>query len=340
MPKSKEFVDIIQNKMGDVTYKMLIHKIKKNINHNQSYLQKGLSIKFLKDQNFRKKRIAIIVGAGPSLKRNDQTKILKKYKDKAIIIACDGTLFYCLKNNIVPDLVVTLDSHPTRIVRWFGDENLNSKKMKKDDYFRRQDLDIDFRKEILVNNLVLKLTNKFGKKLNIALCTTSSKAVVKRVIKIKSKIYWWNPFIDDPDKKNSISRKIFNKNKLPLINSGGNTGSAAWMIADSVLGCKKIAMIGMDFSYYNDTKLNQTQYYDFLTKYYSKKNIKYFFKKIYNPVTKSSFYTDHVYYWYRKCFFEMLSNTNSRTYNCTGGGILFGKTIKSLDLKSFCNRYI
>ena len=59
-------------------------------------------------------------------------------------------------------MVVTLDSHPTRIVRWFGDENLNLNKLRKDDYFRRQDLDIDFRKEMLANNLLLKLTNKFG----------------------------------------------------------------------------------------------------------------------------------------------------------------------------------
>jgi hypothetical protein len=340
MTKSKKFIDNIQNKMGDITYKMLIKRIKKNISYNYSYLKKGSSIKFLKNQNFGKKKIAIIIGSGPSLKRNDQTTVLKKCKDKVIIIASDGSLFYCLKNNIVPDLVVTLDSHPTRIVRWFGDENLNLNKLRKDDYFRRQDLDIDFRKEMLANNLLLKLTNKFGKKLNIALCTTSSNAVVKRLIKMQSKIYWWNPFVDDPDKKNSISRKIFNKNKLPLINSGGNTGSAAWMIADCVLGCRKIAMIGMDFAYYNDTKLNRTQYYDFLTKYFSRKNIYHFFKKIYNPITKSNFYTDHVYYWYRKCFFEMLSNTNSITYNCTGGGILFGKSIKFVDLKTFCNRYI
>ena len=93
MKKSKEFVDILQNKMAGVTYKMLINKIKKNINYNQSFLKKGSSIKLLRNQSFGKKRIAIIIGAGPSLKRNDQTKILKKYKDRAIVIACDGTLF-------------------------------------------------------------------------------------------------------------------------------------------------------------------------------------------------------------------------------------------------------
>ena len=154
MSKSKKFIDNIQKKMGDITFKMLIKRITKNINHNCSYLKKGSSIKFLKDQNFGKKKIAIIIGSGPSLKRNDQTTVLRKYKDKVIIIACDGSLFYCLRNNIVPDLVVTLDSHPTRIIRWFGDENLNSNKLRKDDYFRRQDLDIDFRKEMLANNLV------------------------------------------------------------------------------------------------------------------------------------------------------------------------------------------
>ena len=62
MTKSKKFIDNIQNKMEDVTYKMLIKTIKKNISYNYSYLKKGLSIEFLKNQNFGKKKIEIIIG--------------------------------------------------------------------------------------------------------------------------------------------------------------------------------------------------------------------------------------------------------------------------------------
>ena len=44
--------------------------------------------------------------------------------------ATDGSLYYLLRNNILPDLVVTLDPHPTRIIRWFGDENLTKEESK------------------------------------------------------------------------------------------------------------------------------------------------------------------------------------------------------------------
>ena len=60
-------------------------------------------------------------------------------------------------------------------------------------------------------------------------------------------------FLDDTDIKNSLSRKIYKLNKLPLINTGGNVGSASWMIADQVFKFKKIILLGMDYSYYFDT---------------------------------------------------------------------------------------
>ena len=340
MLKSKKIIDRIQKKMAGLTIRSLSKTIEKNVQNNFIYLNSGFSIKYLQNENFGKKKIAIIISAGPSLKRVDQTKILKKYKNKAIIIACDGSLYYLLRNNIIPDLVVTLDPDPTRIIRWFGVENLSLKTLKKDDYFRRQDLDTDFKKEISVNNKILKLTKKFGEKLNVAVCTSSSSAVVKRLIKIKSKIYWWNPFIDNPNKKNSISRKIFIKNKLPLINAGGNVGSAAWMIADCVLNVKKIALLGMDLGYYPNTKIENTQYFDILEKNFKKENLNNFFKKIYNPLLKKYYYTDYAYFWYKQCFREMLSIANSDTYNCTGGGILFEKPLKLITLKAFCNRYL
>ena len=40
-------------------------------------------------------------------------------------------------------------------------------------------------------------------------------------------------------KKTDLSKKIFKLNKLPLINTGGNVGSASWMIADQVLIVRK-----------------------------------------------------------------------------------------------------
>lgn len=336
-----KFFDKIQKNLSKLTFKSVSKITLLNAKNNKKFLKKGNSIQNIKGSRFKKKtNLALIVSGGPSLRVVNHLKLIKKFQNKAIIICTDGSLFYLLENKIIPDLVVSLDPHPTRIVRWFGDKSLNKTKIKKDNYFRSQDIDTKFNRELVTNKKVLFLTKKFGKKLNIALCTSAPKNVVKRLIEIKSKIYWWNPFLDNPNIKKSLSKKLFILNKLPLINSGGNVGSACWMIADSVINCKKIGMIGMDFSYYIDTKFEQTQYYGILKKTFGLKYLSFFYKKIYNPIYKKYFFTDYVYDWYKNIFLEMLSNSKTTTINCTEGGILFGKNIKNMRLKDFFSKYI
>ncbi len=335
------FFEKIQNNLPKLTFQS-VHKITlKNAKKNLKFLNKGNSIIKIKNFRFKKKtKNALIVSGGPSLRIINHISLIKKNKKRLIIISTDGSLFYLLENNIIPDLVVCLDPHPTRIIRWFGDINLNKNKLRNDNYFRSQDLDVKFKNEIITNNKVLSLTNKFGRYINVALCTSAPENVVKRLVKIKSKIFWWNPFLDDVDKKGSLSEKLYNLNKLPLINSGGNVGSACWMIAANVLNCKNIAMIGMDFSYYKSTNLKQTQYYGILKKNFGTKYINKFYKVIFNPIYKKYFYTDYVYNWYKDIFLDMISDTKKNTINCTEGGILFGKKIKNLKLKDFLKKYI
>lgn len=325
----------MHKKIATVTFNKIISEVRKNTFYNLNFSHKGKSIAELRNFNVSSKN-AIVVGGGPSLRRNDQLKILKKFAKKFIIISSDGSLFYLLSNGIIPDLVVTLDPHPTRIVRWFGDKNLTKKKAEKDNYFAKQDIEKKFNNELKSNNKMIRLFDKNCKKLKIALCTSSPKSVVNKLVNSKAEIFWWNPFLDDPNQKNSLTKKIYKMNKFPIINTGGNVGSAAWMLADGLFNCKKIALLGMDFSYYLDTPISSTQYYGELEKVFKKENIKYFFSKIYNPNLNKYFYSDHVYMWYKKCLLEMINNTKSKTTNCTGGGILFGKRINWTPLSKFC----
>ena len=108
------------------------------------------------------------------------------------------------------------------------------------------------------------------------------------------------------------------------------------MFADSVLKVDKIALLGMDFSYYMDTPIKNTQYYDRISKLTKKENIKSFFKKIYNPKEKKFYYSDYVYIWYKEIFLEMVNNTNTKTFNCSKGGIIFENGIVWTSLKKFC----
>ena len=43
-------------------------------------------------------------------------------------------------------------------------------------------------------------------------------------------LYWWNPMLDDPDRPDSVSRRLHRDNGLPSLNGGGNVGTAAWVI--------------------------------------------------------------------------------------------------------------
>lgn len=52
---------------------------------------------------------AVIVAAGPSLNKN--MEILKQYRRRAFIIACDSALNPLLGKGIIPDLAISVDSH-------------------------------------------------------------------------------------------------------------------------------------------------------------------------------------------------------------------------------------
>ena len=113
----------------------------------------------------KKLHSAIVIGAGPSLHINNSVQRIMNSNYNGLIICSDGAFPHCLRNGLIPDIVVTLDPHPTRIVRWFGDTNLNEKNNLKDDYFRRQDLDPYLgEEEINKNNELIKTINKLGRK--------------------------------------------------------------------------------------------------------------------------------------------------------------------------------
>jgi len=314
------------DQMEKITFDRIAEKSISNIEYNLKYSDKGQSIIHLKRQ-FGHFKNAILIAAGPSIKRMDPIKDIIKHGFKGKIVTTESGLNYCLKNHLIPHLVVTLDPHETRIVRWFGNPRLNNYEIKNDDYYRRQDMDEDFSNEILVNKKLIERVNRSCKGVPIALATTSSKSVVERVIEIGMDIYWFNPMLDNPDQEHSFTLKAYKMNKFPCINCGGNVGSACWMILDEVLKAKTIALTGVDFSYYSDTSYFQTQYYHEAVDLLGEENLDEYYIEIFNPYLNKWFYTDPVYYWYKKAFLEMVAEGNSTTYNCTNGGIVFGDNI-------------
>lgn len=265
----------------------------------------------------------LIVSAGPSLYREG---ILPRIHGKfgGTIVATDGAYLQCLKAGVVPDYVVTLDPHPTRVVRWFGDPELE-KNLNGDDYFSRQDLDISFRENAKEENEKnIQLVNRY--KAPLIISSTCAQNVVKRTALHER--YWFAPLVDDPDSATSLTRQIISETSLPALNTGGTVGTAAWVFARSILKSGNIALVGMDFGYYADTPLKQTQSWHMLG------GNPEMYPSLVNP-DAVTFYTDPTYYWYRENFFSLLHGNDATVTNCSGGGIFFGPLVHWTKLEAW-----
>jgi hypothetical protein len=283
-----------------------------------------------------KQQDAIVISAGPSLHKYGVLKKLKNSTYTGTIVAIDGSLVKCLKNGIIPDYVLTLDPHPTRIIRWFGDDNFEEN-TRNDDYFSRQDLDIEFRNNsIKENEENIALINKYAPQIKLIICSSAPKNVVKRAQEAGFQMYWWNPIVDDPSQKNSLTREIYNINKFSCINTGGTVGTAAWVFANAILNVPRIALTGMDLGYHLDTPIEMTQTYYELQEFISAdQELDILFPKFTFPSTGEVFYTDPTYYWYRQNFLELLGKSAGETFNCSEAGTLFDKNLPCMSLNDY-----
>lgn len=283
---------------------------------------------------------AFVISAGPSLHRLDTLRKIRESNYPGPIICVDGAYVKCLKAGLIPDYVVTLDPHATRVVRWFGDPDFEANSLN-DDYFARQDLDVDFRaNSIRHNNENIELVDSFAQFSKLIICSSSSQAVAERVVEAGFDCYWWNPLVDDPKNESSITRQLFNLNRLPCMNTGGTVGTAAWVFADAILKMPVIAVVGMDLGYPAETPLEMTQtYYELKSHVEDESSFESLFPKFTFPLTGCAYYTDPTYFWYRKNFLELLEQASSRTVNCSEGGTLFGPQLECERLDSFLEQY-
>jgi hypothetical protein len=310
-----------------------------NARANATEARAGASILALRDTSLAEGDAALVIAAGPSLHRQDTARRIKESGFRGTLIATESAMSWCLRNGIVPNLVVTVDPHPERIVRWFGDPALDETSIARDDYYARQDMDPQFRfNQLEVNRELLALVDRHGPAMRIAISSSASQAVVRRCREARIPSYWWNPLFDDYDKPDSLSRELRALNGKPCINAGGNVGTACWVFAHAVLGKSKIGILGMDLSYYGDTSYRETQYYHELCELLGEEHLAEAFVHVENPYLNKRFFTDPAYYWYKTVFLEMAEQAAAdgvRTYNCTGGGILYGPGVEFVPLAEF-----
>ncbi|MBI2027723.1 MAG: DUF115 domain-containing protein [Deltaproteobacteria bacterium] len=308
--------------------------IVKHAKFNQPYVRQNLN--HLKPLPLIKSQSAIVVSAGPSVRRKKSLEKIKKSNYQGTVICVDGSYIACLQAGIIPDFVLSLDPHPTRMVRWFGDPHF-LEHIQNDDYFDRQDLNIEFRNNSLAQNEKnIALVNKLAPQTIAIVSTTTPENMRQRILEAQFPCFWWNPLVDDPSHPKSLTRKLYDINPIPCLNTGGNVGTSAWVFACEILKIPKIALVGMDFGYYEETPFEQTQtYYELLARIPRQEKISECFKYFKFPLTKEIFYIDPPYYWYRNNFLDLFPLSKSETLNCTEGGTLFHEKMLCTHLESF-----
>ena len=335
---SDKFINVVE-KITDIGKEWHSNDLIVNAKRNTPYCLK--SFKDLPELSKEKQQSAILVSAGPSLHKFDVLNKLKNANFKGAIVAIDGSLVKCLKNGIIPDYVLTLDPHPTRIVRWFGDDDFEEN-TRNDDYFSRQDLDVEFRDNSIIENQAnIELINKYAPQIKLIICSSAPFNVVQRAIEAKFDMYWWNPIVDSPKDPNSLTRQIYNINKMSCMNTGGTVGTAGWLFANAILKIPEIAITGMDLGYHNETPIEMTQTYYELQEFVEDRiELEKLFPQFVFPLTGESFYTDPTYFWYRKNFLELFEQASGLTINCSEAGTLFADNLPCMTFDSFLTKTI
>jgi hypothetical protein len=328
----KELSHEQMQEIAEVTFRKTAEIGLRHAQLNRPFVEK--SVKQIVDE--RLDTPALVVSAGPSLHRARPIETLKRVgHDGLTIVSCDGALGFLLRNGIVPEYVVSVDPHPDRIVRWFGDTKLARRTP--DDYFRNQDLDPKVgENERKYNEELIELVNQHGHRMKAILSTSVAPDVAERCIEAGMDVYWWNPLYDDPDSPDSFTRKINAVNKLPCLVTGGNVGSSSWVFTVAILKRIRIGLIGMDFSYAPETPLHMTQYYNVIKELFPA-NPEEGYIQVHNPHLGKTWYTDPTYFWYRNSFLQLAQAAPERveTINCSEGGILFGGRVGWSTLEGF-----
>ena len=267
-------------------------------------------------------RRCLIVSAGPSLYReNILQRVADSFDEESdfTIIATDGAYLQCLRHHILPDWVVTIDPHPTRIVRWFGDPDFEEH-ARNDDYFTRQDLDIEFRKNSAAEN-AKNIRTVDENPTRLAICTAAPANVVARTRKMAR--FWFAPLVDSPAER-GLTWELVRATGCPALTTGGTVGTAAWAFAYQVLRSRDIAVVGMDMGYYEDTELTKTQSWHML------KGDPLMYPRERGPWGWA--FTDPTYFWYRQNFRELIETAGAKITNCSEAGLLYGQGIECMGL--------
>ena len=313
--------EVIENVFNQNTQERFFDDWIENFSNNLENISKEPSARELVSEDGIN-NTSIVIGRGPSIKKNNHLKILAESNFKGNIVCTDGALIGVLENGITPEkfknfYVVTIDSQKHQAK--FYDN---------------------------------KICKEFGRNIKCVLSTTVPKEVYDIVKQNDMTIYWLHTLFDynkGQTSFNYITGKIVKAKKgygLPAIQTGGNVGTTAWIISWNILKSKIVSLIGIDHGFdvntsWEDIEKFHPQNKPLLELDKTDKRFQSAFPKVYNPDFKCYCLQDPLFQFYSNAFKELIKKASDRvkTVNATEGGAIFGKNIQPMKFKEFLDNY-
>jgi hypothetical protein len=322
---AKELQDSIEHIMKETHYENFDEWVA-NFSLNLSNIWNEKSAKSLQPLDNRnlqnEKNSAIVIGRGPSIKKNNHLKLLANSDYQGTIICCDGKLSDALKAGVTPDkfdkfFVTTIDPY--------------------------KDIKEHYDHEII---------DTYGSKIKGIFTVIANPNAVERARQSGIQIHWMHSLFDYNEGKKSFNnlsalmiRAKNNIHRLPAIQTGGNVGTSSWFVAWQILRCTTVALIGINHGWEEsdswETIISHGNILDIKNTDRNSPSFKKLFKKVYNPDFNCNCILDPVFQFYSEALKEFISRSPKwvNTINATEGGSIFGKRVKSMKFTDFLNNF-
>ena len=299
----------------------------RNIGNNVNRIKAEKDIKELFNIYKGKNKVALVLGAGPSLYNNasgtNHLETIKKYAEdfNGIIIVVDRILPDCLRLGI-GDYFTVVDGSEV-IKQFFDTEEVKT-----------------FNENLHVTDSKYKsnLLPRESYNMEAFMATCTHPTVVDSW---KGQIYFYVPTIPQEILPNASSLMCdFTGNTE--INAGGNCGMLAWSLA-MWMGCKDVALCGIDYSFKITDDLTKTSNWAQFVRNTTPEEAMKNYKKGFNPDFKTPYIIDNIYAAFRTACFNYFTEYNKHeryTYNCTEGGALHHESIKPMLLEEFLKSHL
>ena len=294
----------------------------KNFALNLSHIWTEPSANDLKKIVKNTKKVAIVIGGGPSIKKHNHLDLLKKSNFNGSIVVVDRMLKTVLEAGITPKkfpkfFVVSIEPYQ-RIKKHYN----------------------------------AKIIKRFGPNIKAIFPVIISPKVANQVRKSKIKIHWLHSLIDLQEGEKSFNqlssimiRAKSHHEGLPAIQTGGNVGTSSWFISWRILKCSTVCLIGINHGWEEDDSWDKiiTHGHEDPSKNTDKisSTVKNSLKKVYNPDFNCISILDPIYQSYSAALKEFISRSplSINTINATEGGSIFGKRITSMTFEKFLNKF-